>query len=195
MNSSSLVISVAIGLLLGSAAALGEMAVNADIQSSGKGYNGVMMINQAAGTGQQQVNARALAAGDVAQTRIRVTQNRDLIVEEHLLLDASARIQGDAFSQGNGVLGVNQSAGIGNQQINAFRIELGAMPESVDDGGLAQSAAPSSFSSGAVAPQSGERMVSIDDQAFADSRGVVQLNQSAGAGNRMVNSLGIRIMD
>lgn len=69
------------------------------------------------------------------------------------------------------------------------------MPESLDDSGLAMSAAPSSLNSGAVAPQSGQRQVSIDDQAFADSRGVVQLNQSAGVGNRMVNNLGIRIMD
>ncbi|WP_022962427.1 hypothetical protein [Halopseudomonas pelagia] len=195
MNSSNLVIAVAVGLLLGSAAALGEMAVNADIQSSGKGYSGVVMINQAAGTDQQQVNARALAIGDRAEIRIKVEQTRDIIAEEHLLLDASAQIRGDAFSQGNGVLGVNQSAGSGNQQINAFRIEFGSMPESLDDGGLAQSVAPSSINSGAEAPQSGRRVISIDDQAFADSRGVVQLNQSAGAGNRMVNSLGIRIMD
>ncbi|WP_339648340.1 adhesin [Halopseudomonas pelagia] len=195
MNSSNLVIAVAVGLLLGSAAALGEMAVNADIQSSGKGYSGVVMINQAAGTDQQQVNARALAIGDRAEIRIKVEQTRDIIAEEHLLLDASAQIRGDSFSQGNGVLGVNQSAGSGNQQINAFRIEFGSMPESLDDGGLAQSVAPSSINSGAEAPQSGRRVISIDDQAFADSRGVVQLNQSAGAGNRMVNSLGIRIMD
>lgn len=195
MNFPNLVIAVAIGLLLGSAAALGEMAVKADIQSSGKGYNGVMMLNQAAGSGQQQVNARAVGAGDSTETRINVEQARGSLAGEHLLLDASARIRGDAFSQGNGVLGVNQSAGIGNQQINAFRIGLGSMPESLDDSGLAQSAAPSSINSGAVAPQSGQRQISIDDQAFAESRGVVQLNQSAGAGNRMVNSLGIRIMD
>lgn len=91
MNFPNLVIAIAVGLLLGSAAAFGEMAAHADIHSRGKGYNAVMMINQAAGTGQRQI--------------------------------------------------------------------------------------------------------SIDDQAFADSRGVVQPNQSAGAGSHMVNSLGIRIMD
>lgn len=195
MNSANLVVAVAIASLLGSAAALGEMSANADIQSSGKGYNGVVMINQAAGDGQQQVNVRALAAGDNAQARIKVEQIRDIILEEQVQLNANARIGGDAFSQGDGVLGINQSAGIGTQQINAFRIEVGSMPQSLDDSGLAQSVAPSSINSGAVAPQSGQRQVSIDDQAFADSRGVVQLNQSAGVGNRMVNSLGIRIMD
>ncbi|MFO7704534.1 MAG: hypothetical protein R6V43_05275 [Halopseudomonas sp.] len=90
MNFPNLVIAVAVGLLLGSAAALGEMAAHADIHFRGKGYNGAMMPNQAAGTGQRQI--------------------------------------------------------------------------------------------------------SIDDQAFADTRGAVQLNQSAGAGNHMVNSLGMRIM-
>lgn len=197
MNSANLIVAVAITSLLGSATALGEMAFNADIQSSGKGYNGVVMINQAAGDSQQQANARAIAAGDHPQTRITVKQTSDPISADQLQLDASARIGGDAFSQGSGVLGINQSAGIGTQQINAFRVDVGSsMPESLDDSGLAQSAALSSINSGVVAPQSGgQRQVSIDDQAFADSRGVVQLNQSAGVGNRMVNNLGIRVMD
>lgn len=195
MNAANLVVGVSVLLLLGSAAALGELAVSADIDASGQGYSGVVMVNQAAGTGQQQANARALAAGDHAGAQINVEQAQDLLSPDQRALNASAHIGGASFSQGAGVLGVNQGAGIGNQQINAFRIQLGAVPESLDDSGLAQSAALSSINSGAVVPQSGQRLISIDDQAFADSRGVVQLNQSAGAGNRMVNSLGIRVTD
>ncbi len=195
MKTVNLVVTVALTTLLSSATALGDTAFNADIQSSGKGYNGVVMLNQAAGLDQQQANAGVLSAGDHPQSQISITQTRDAIADQQLQLDASARIGGDAFSQGNGVLSINQSAGIGNQHINAFRIEIGSMPESLDDSGLAQNAAPSSINSGVVAPQSGKRQVSIDDQAFAESRGVVQLTQSAGVGNRMVNNLGIRIMD
>lgn len=195
MNAANLLVAVSVLSLLGSAAALGEMAASADIQASARGYDGMVMVNQAAGVGQQQANARALAAGSHSGAQIRVDQSQDLAGSDLRALDASAHIGGASFSQGHGVLGVNQSAGIGNQQINAFRIEVGSMPESLDDSGLAQSAARASLNSGAVVPQDGQRLISIDDQAFADSRGVVQLNQSAGAGNRTVNSLGIRVMD
>lgn len=195
MKTFCLLASATLVSLLSSAAALGDAAFHADIQSSGQGYNGVVMLNQSAGIDQQQANAGVLSAGSQSQGQISITQTRDTIADQPLGIDASARISGDAFSQGNGVLGINQSAGIGNQHINAFRIEIGSMPESLDDSGLAQNAAPSSINSGVVAPQSGQRLVSIDDQAFAESRGVVQLTQSAGVGNRMVNNLGIRIME
>lgn len=194
MRPTTLMITVAITSLFGSAAAVGDTVFNSRIQSSARGYNGIMTINQASGVGQQQVNARALAAGCDAQAVINVEQTRGVNTSDHLQINTSAHIKGDSFSRGNGVLGVNQGAGINNQQINAFRIEMNSMPESLDDSRLALSAAPSSIVSGAVAPHSGQRQVSIDDQAFADSRGVVQLNQSAGVGNRMVNNLGVRIM-
>ncbi|PPA00574.1 adhesin, partial [Pseudomonas sp. MWU12-2312b] len=33
------------------------------------------------------------------------------------------------------------------------------------------------------------------DQAFTGSRGVIQLNQSAGVGNRMANTFSVRVAD
>lgn len=188
-------VALAMLLLLTSAFALAEKAANADIQSSGSDYRGVMMINQAAGSGQQQSNVRVISVGDAPAARISISQSRAEIAPGAEALDATANIQGNAFSHGAGVLGINQSAGAGNQHINAFRIELGSMPESLDDSGLAQSAALSSANSGAVVPQTGNRQVEIDDQAFSGSTGVVQLNQSAGVGNRTVNNLGIRITE
>lgn len=182
-------------LLLVSAYALSDQAAKAEIDASGADYEGVIMVNQAAGVGQQQANVRAISVGDTPAARISVTQNRDAIPADSSLPAASAHIQRNAFSHGNGVLGINQSAGIGNQHINAFRIEIGSYPEGLDDSGLAQSAAPSSANSGAVVPQGGDRQVRVDDQAFSGSSGVVQLNQSAGVGNRTVNNLGIRITD
>lgn len=182
-------------LLLMPAIGLADEQAKADITSSGAGYNGAVMINQAAGSGQQQANVRVISIGDVPTARINVSQSRSALPSNAGEIDALANIQGNSFSQGGGVLGINQSAGIGNQHINAFRIEIGSMPEGLDDSGLAQSAAPLSANSGAVVPQSGNRQVELDDQAFSGSKGVVQLNQSAGVGNRTVNNLGIRIMD
>ncbi|MNG94318.1 hypothetical protein D3C79_533250 [compost metagenome] len=41
----------------------------------------------------------------------------------------------------------------------------------------------------------GHRQVTTSDQAFTASRGVIQLNQSAGVGNRTANTLSIRVAD
>jgi hypothetical protein len=65
----------------------------------------------------------------------------------------------------------------------------------LDDSVLAQQSVMPSVISGAVGPQSGERIASVDDRAFSSSRGVVQLNQSAGIGNRSINNLGIRVSE
>ncbi|MBM7061996.1 adhesin [Pseudomonas sp. UL073] len=166
--------------------------MNATIQAAGQAYRGNLMTNQAAGDQQQQVNARAIGAGDHSQTAIRVQQANTAIGNR--TVDARASIGGAAYSQGSGVVGVNQGAGVANQQINAFRLELNAPPESLDDSALAQNAAPVT-NSGVGVPQSGERTVEMDDGAFAGSRGVVQLNQSAGVGNRTANNLSIRVVD
>lgn len=182
-------------LLLVPTIVVADEKAKADINDSGAGYNGVVMLNQAAGSGQQQTNVRVISIGNVPTARINVSQDRGALPSNAGQIDASANIQGNSFSHGGGVLGINQSAGIGNQHINAFRIEIGSMPEGLDDSLLAQSAAPLSANSGAVVPQSGNRQVEVDDQAFSGSTGVVQLNQSAGVGNRTVNNLGIRIMD
>jgi len=165
----------------------------ATIDSSGAGYNGTLMINQAAGELQQQANARAIAPGSMPS--VTVQQHLQGLSPDATSADLQAHIRGSAFSDGSGVLGVNQAAGVANQQINGFRLGAGVHPESLDDSSLAQSAAPVSFSSAAGSHGAGERLVEIDDQAFSDSRGVVQLNQGAGVGNRMVNNLGIRIVE
>jgi hypothetical protein len=41
----------------------------------------------------------------------------------------------------------------------------------------------------------GNRQVATSDQAFTGSRGVIQLNQSSGVGNRMANTLSVRVTD
>jgi hypothetical protein len=68
-------------------------------------------------------------------------------------------------------------------------------PEGLDDSALAQQSVAPSTTSGTVEPQSSERFVAIDEGAFGSSRGVVQLNQSAGVGNRSINNLAIRVAE
>lgn len=166
----------------------------ARIDNSGQAHQGNLMFNQAAGQEHQQVNARAIANNAKTHASTRVEQRQNQALDTDQSISASASIGGPSFSQSNGVLGVNQSAGRGNQQINAFRMTSSVL-EGLDDSVLAQQSVMPSTISGAVEPQNGERIVSIDDRAFGSSRGVVQLNQSAGVGNRSINNLGIRVAE
>lgn len=171
-----------------------QVTNHSTIDNSGRTYQGVLSVNQAAGSQQQQINGRALAIGTNANATTDFRQYQELSGID-TSMNAQATITGSTFSNGSGVLGVNQSAGAGTQQINSFRTSIGSGAQSLDDSVLAQQNVVLSTNSGAAEASPGERVVAIDRQAFAGSSGVVQLNQSAGVGNRMANSVSIRVMD
>lgn len=166
---------------------------NAHIDSSGQNYSGNLMLNQASGQWQQQSNSRAIAIGRDASTSNSVGQQLQANLPA-TAIDTQAVISGPSFSQGKGIVGLNQGAGVGNQQINAVRLQQGVAAESLDDDALAQSVSLSPLS-GTAESLAGSHLVVTDDQAFSGSRGVVQLNQSAGVGNQSVNHLGIRVVE
>lgn len=166
---------------------------NADIDGSGTQYQGNLSVNQAAGDRQQQVNARAIAIGHGASATTQIRQRLRGKVDPSI--DATSSIQGESFSQGNGVLGVNQSAGASNQQANALRISIGTQPQSIDDSVLMQQNVALLNNSDPSDASAGIRQVTTSDRAFAGSRGVIQLNQSAGVGNRTANTLSVRVVD
>ncbi|MFF7110245.1 adhesin [Pseudomonas sichuanensis] len=163
------------------------------IDSSASQYLGNMAVNQAAGDFQQQTNARALANGHSANATTQIRQRLQTTVDP--ARDSRASIQGDAFSRGSGVLGVNQSAGASTQQANALRISISAQPQSLDDSVLLQQNVALRNTSDATDSAPGYRQVNTSDQAFTGSRGVIQLNQSAGVGNRMANTLSVRVAE
>ncbi|MNV88185.1 hypothetical protein D3C71_1823680 [compost metagenome] len=142
---------------------------------------------------QQQANARAFAIGRDASATTDIRQRLRTIVDPRI--DARSSIQGDSFSHGNGVLGVNQSTGASNQQANALRISIGTQPQSIDDSVLMQQNVALLNNSDPTDSAPGYRQVTTSDQAFTGSRGVIQLNQSAGVGNRTANTLSIRVAD
>jgi hypothetical protein len=181
--------------LLLSAGAMADSSVpaqdSASIQSSGTQYSGVLGVNQAAGDQTQQTIDRAIDVGSNASANTRVTQSINTATDPRL--NATATISGNSFSNGSGVLGVNQSAGANNQMANALRISVGAGPQSVDDSALSQQNVVPSTSSGATDASRGSRQVVTSDQAFTGSRGVIQVSQSAGVGNAIANTLSIRV--
>ncbi|WP_297846476.1 adhesin [Pseudomonas sp.] len=161
------------------------------INSSGQNYQGNFSLNQAAGDQQQQVNGRAIAIGTEAQATGQYRQH--ISTRADSTRDARSIIEGNAFSNGNGILGINQSSGANNQQINAVRLSISVQPQSIDDSVLSQQNVALLQSSGSTEHPPGSRQVATSDQAFTGSRGVVQLNQSAGVGNQSVNALSVRI--
>jgi hypothetical protein len=166
---------------------------NATIQDTGIQYRGNYNINQAAGDQMQQTNTKAIAIGTSASATTTVRQHID--TPGNPSTNASATIGGNSFSNGNGILGVNQGAGANNQMANVTRVSISAAPQSVDDSALSQQNVVLLPSSGATGTSPGSRQVTTSDQAFTGSRGVIQVNQSAGVGNRMANTLSIRVAD
>ena len=184
-----------IALLCSSTSAFAQPPVinNAEIDNSGAQYQGNFSVNQAAGDLQQQANARAIAIGHGASATVQIRQRLRGQVDP--AMDARSSIQGNSFSNGNGVLGVNQSSGANTQQANAVRISISAQPQSIDDSVLMQQNVTLLNNSDPTDSAPGYRQVATSDQAFTGSRGVIQLNQSAGVGNRMANTLSVRVAD
>ncbi|EJM81485.1 hypothetical protein PMI34_05165 [Pseudomonas sp. GM74] len=166
---------------------------NATLQDSGTQYRGNFNVNQAAGDRQQQANVRAIAIGTQAGATTSVQQN--ITTPANPSMDATATVGGSSFSNGNGVLGVNQGVGANNQMANAMRVSISAAPQAIDDSALSQQNVALLPNSGATGAPNGSRQVVTSDQAFTGSRGVIQVNQSAGVGNRMANTLSIRVAD
>ena len=183
--------------LLGCTSVMADSGVsainNADIQNSGVQYKGNYNVNQASGDQQQQTNVRAIAIGTEAGATTSVIQK--ITTPANPSMNATATISGTSFSNGNGVLGINQGAGANNQMANVARISISAAPQAVDDSALSQQNVAFLPSSGATGTPTGSRQVATSDQAFTGSRGVIQVNQSAGVGNRMANTLSIRVAD
>lgn len=153
---------------------------------------GVVGVNMAAGDNNAQVNARAIIIG--ADTRaisnINIRQNVENGSSELLPSYHSDHIGGEAFSASKGIASVNQTAGNGNAQGNLVAIGIGTSDVAAVSGEqlLAYHA---NLESG---PQEygGRRSDIIDGRAFAGSQGLVQVNQSAGSSNRVVNTLAVQ---
>lgn len=165
----------------------------ARIDASASGYQGNLSVNQAAGDLQQQANVRLISVGGAGTSASTIRQAIDQLPAGSAERNSRASIDGNAFSGGSGALGVNQAAGLGNQQVNVLSVTLLAAPQSLDDSVLAQSVSRADESI-SVTPV-GDRRAEMSNEAFSGSRGVVQLNQSSGIGNRTANHLSIRVVD
>lgn len=163
--------------------------------------SGGLMVNTTAGDSNQQQNLLVIAHAPQGLALATVNTRQSWLLDSTVGATAlgslrsgnySARIEGTSFRGAQGVTAVNQSAGVGNQQVNAVAIAIGRSAVTAvtiaqaNDALLGQVAAAPDGQSGGQ-PATGRRTLSIDGSAFSGASGIVQVNQIAGVGNRTSN--------
>jgi hypothetical protein len=150
---------------------------------------GAITVNQAAGLNNAQTNQLTITSGDAAANDNASAQSATARAR---VPSARATIQGNAFSNSSGAVMVNQSAGAGNLQRNSVQLGTAAPGvETVSDGVLSATAANNGSQGQTVGVQT-VREANISADAFRNVTGIVQINQTAGAGNATANSFVLR---
>lgn len=154
---------------------------------------GRFAVNVAAGDSNAQVNAGALSidpSGGLAAAN--VISHQSVGQNSITAPDLSIAIIGDrAFTNSVGAISVNQASGVGNTQANGMAIALGVEVEAVSESLL--SATASGVGLNGAGSSSGEKAATISNTAFQGSRGLVQINQSAGSGNSTSNNFAFQL--
>ena len=163
-----------------------------------RGAQGSIAANLAAGDLNSQANLRAFAAGSNAQAQIDARQRLHANRVE-APLEATAIIAGHALSGVRGLASINQVSGSGNTQLNAVAAALATQGiRETTDGSLSAAVSASAEVqpvTGSGARSEGTRSVTVAAGAMQDFRGVLQLNQTAGAGNATANILTLSVSE
>lgn len=152
---------------------------------------GHLGLNMAAGDSNAQNNSTSIVMGEARGRGVAQTSLTQSIDARNAVMPgmANAEIRSNAFSNARGALGINQASGVANAQSNMVAIGIGS--EISLDSELAQSVAGPIH--GPVVDGASTRQATVSDTAFSGARGIVQLNQSAGAGNATSNSFSMRM--
>tara|TARA_R100001039_G_C1853036_1_gene114150 strand:- start:4666 stop:5427 length:762 start_codon:yes stop_codon:yes gene_type:complete len=153
---------------------------------------GAINVNMASGYGNLQSNSGVIAIGDNALANnivVQIATSNNRLEPEQV----SAVIKDQALSQSVGWVSVNQAAGQSNVQSNTLSVALGIRGSSLASESLSQVLPRTQEPTEEVEGNTPSRRVEIEKSAFAGSRGVIQVNQSAGMGNATGNHVGIRM--
>jgi hypothetical protein len=167
--------------------------VNAIDGQALQGARGVISVNLAAGDLNAQFNGQAISITHEARGRgmadLRSVQN--IQAERAPGGDLSViSVRENAFANAIGLIAMNQASGVGNAQANGVAISIGVNAQATDVD-LAQSVSLTGLPARAGADR--VRAIRVEESAFRHARGVVQVNQSAGAGNATANSFTLRL--
>lgn len=158
------------------------------------GATGVIGVNMTAGDDNAQVNARTitLGQGGPAFSNISVLQKVDANVTSASPSLHCDYIGGQALTGSRGIVSINQASGSGSAQANLVSLGLGSGSDAslVSGNELLMSYAQTVINP--VTPEYGERSDVISGNAFSGSHGLVQVNQSAGSANRVLNTMAIQ---
>lgn len=159
---------------------------------AGRRSTGIVRINQAAGHLNQQASLTQLHLGAYAQPSSGVSQLFALGSTTTGHMTNSVLLSGEAFAEGLGVLGITQTAGALNQQINHFSLGRGAAPGGQQEHALYQSGIDEVMSLEgeqdlAADVADGMNRVALTGAAVSQFSGLVQINQVAGQGNSTFN--------
>jgi hypothetical protein len=153
------------------------------------GVTGAFAVNETAGLNNAQVNQITVSTGGVVGNDNASVQSATVAAK---VTNARASIEANAFSNSSGAVLVNQSAGAGNLQRDSTQLGTAALGvETVSDGELSATA-PKNGSLGQSVGVHGVREATISSDAFKNVSGIVQINQTAGAGNATANSFVLR---
>lgn len=162
--------------------------------NAASGAIGNIAINQAAGDANLQFNAGAIAINPTGAASAYINSRQRTATGQATIPNISiARIGDNAFANAAGVIAINQISGTGNVQANGFAIAFGLEGEVLAESVLAQTI--SSVANGPILPQQTEantRLLDVEATAFANSHGIVQLNQTVGTGNATSNNFVLR---
>ncbi len=156
------------------------------------GSRGRNVVNMAAGDANAQQNAAAIALSPNGNASIGLFTQQNLHQNSSTSPGMSVSgIGGNAFTNTMGALSINQTSGTGNAQVNGMAIGIGLDVDVMSENMLSNMSTGAGLA--AREPDDGTRSATIADSAFTGSRGLVQVNPSAGSGNSTANNFVLQI--
>jgi len=156
---------------------------------------GAIGLNMAAGDGNAQLNAGALAitVGQGVSSLVSTQQSVQLNEIAASTLQRSTIATG-ALANVAGLISVNQVSGESNAQANGFAIGLGLDGQVLAEADLAAEVT-GNLTYQEAAEGGAERSLEarIENGAFQSAKGLVQINQLAGAGNKTANKFALEV--
>ncbi len=151
------------------------------------GSKGVISLNVAAGVVNQQDNSALIT--DIPGT---LNVNQSSTGNETPANTVSARIGSLAFSSSSGLMQVTEASGVGNLQANAAFIGIDTIAsQALSGASLSQMRSTQIPAPNGPVPFQGE--ATISPSAFANTSGVVQVDQTAGNNNVAANLLSLHV--
>lgn len=163
--------------------AINNSMIDGNALSGARGRN---VVNMAAGEANAQQNAAAIALNPNGVANVGLFSQQNLHQNSSTVPGLSVSgIGGNAFTNTVGALSINQTSGSGNAQVNGMAIGIGLDVNVMSESMLSNMSTGAGLA--AREPDGGTRSATIADSAFTGSRGLVQVNQSAGSGNSTAN--------